>query len=43
MSYAGKGVLIKVVAQTTLIYVISVFKFPKNICNEIGRGVLGGH
>lgn len=37
MSYAGKGVLIKVVAQTILIYAISIFKFSKNICNEINR------
>ena len=37
LSNAGKEILIKAVAQATPTYTMSVFKFPKTLCNELMR------
>ena len=35
ISKAGREVLIKTVAQAILIYSMSIFKFPKKVCEDI--------
>jgi hypothetical protein len=35
LSYAGRGTLIKVVAQAIPTYLMSIFLIPKNLCNQM--------
>ena len=39
ISKAGREVLIKTVAQAILIYSMSVFKFPKKVCDAINSAL----
>ena len=39
ISKAAREVLIKIVAQAILIYSMSVFKFPKKVCDAINSAL----
>lgn len=37
LSFAGKGVILKVIAQAVPIYMMSCFQIPQSTCDEINQ------